>query len=68
MLQTWIDDSWLPSYPEDELGTLKGLILLTAILQENKQKVWPVMDYCELSEHMDAYTASAEVCAQELRV
>ena len=49
------------------LNSSKGLILLMAVLQKNKQKVRPVMDYRELNEHVDAYTASADVCAQKLR-
>ena len=43
------------------------LIPLMAILQENKQKVRPVMDYRELNEHVNAYTANAGVCAQTMR-
>ena len=38
-----------------------------AILQENKQKVRPVMDYRELNEHVNAYTENANVCAQTMR-
>ena len=36
-----------------------------AIVQENKQKVRPAMDYRELNEYVDAYTA--DVCAHKLR-
>ena len=35
--QAWIQIGWLIPYPEDELGPLRGLIPLIAILQENKQ-------------------------------
>ena len=56
-LQTLIDNGWLFPCPEDELGPLKGLILLMAVQQENKQKVRSVMDYHELNEHMNTYTA-----------
>ena len=38
-----------------------------AILQESKQKVRPVMDYRELNEHVNAYTANADMCAQTMR-
>ena len=38
-----------------------------AILQENKQKVRPVMDNRELNEHVNAYTANADVCSQTMR-
>ena len=36
-----------------------------AILQENKQKVCPVIDYHELNEHVNAYTDSADVSAHK---
>ena len=60
-------NGWLIPYPESELGPPKGLIPLMAILQENKQKVWPVMDYRELNEHVNTYTANADVCAQTMQ-
>ena len=43
-LQAWIQNGWLIPYAESELGPPKGLIPLMAILQENMQKVRPVMD------------------------
>ena len=61
-----INNGWLVPYPEDKLGPLKGLIPLMAILQENKTKVRPVMDYRELNHHVDAFTATADVCAVKL--
>lgn len=54
-------------YPEEELGPPKGLIPLMAVIQQNKEKVRPVLDYRELNEHVDAFTAHADVCAQKLR-
>ena len=33
-----------------------------AMLQKNKQKVHPVMDYQELNQYVDAHTANAEIC------
>ena len=66
-LQWWIDNGWLLPYPEDKLGPPKGLIFLMAVLQENKLKVQPVMDYHELNEHVDVYTGSANVCMQKLK-
>ena len=38
-----------------------------AILQESKEKVRPVMDYHELNEHVNAYTANADMWAQTMR-
>ena len=66
-LQAWIQNGWLIPYPESELGPPKGLIPLMAILQENKQMVRPVMDYRELNEHVNTYTANADVCAQTMQ-
>ena len=53
-LQAWIQNGWLIPYPENKLGPPKDLIPLMAILQENKQKIRPVMDYRELDEHVNA--------------
>ena len=36
------------------------------VVQEQKQKVRPVLDYRELNGFVDAFTANAEVCAQKL--
>ena len=66
-LQAWIQNGWLIPYPESKLGPPKGLIPLMAILQESKQKVRPVMDYRELNEHVNAYMANADMCAQTMR-
>ena len=38
-----------------------------AIVQHNKGKVLLVMDYRELNDHVEAYTARADVCSQKLR-
>ena len=65
-LHTWIDNGWLVPYPEDKLGPPKGLILLIAVMQLNKTKVRPVMDYRELNHHIDAFTANADVYAAKL--
>ena len=63
----WKLNGWLLPYPEEELGPLKGLITLMAVVQEQKQKVRPELDYRELNGFVDAFTANAEVCAQKLR-
>lgn len=61
-LQTWIKNGWLVPYPEKELGPPKCLIALMAVIQHNKQKVRPVLDYQELNEHVNPFTARADVC------
>ena len=45
----------------------RRLILPMAIVHHNTGKVRPVMDYHELNNHMEAYTAHADVCSQKLR-
>ena len=63
----WQQNGWLLSYSEEELDPPKGLIPLMAVMQEQKQKVRPVLDYQELNGFVDAFTANAEMCAQKLR-
>lgn len=66
-LQSWLDNGWLRSYPEDELGPPKCLIPLMAVIQESKQNVRPVLDYRELNGFVEPYTVNSEVCAHKLR-
>ena len=66
-LQNWIDNGWLVPYPEDKLGPPKGLIPLMAVIQQNKQKVRPVLDYRVLNDHVDLFTARADICTEKLR-
>ena len=66
-LQNWIDNGWLVPYPEDKLGPPKGLIPLMAVIQLNKQKVRPVLDYQELNDNIDPFTARADICTEKLR-
>lgn len=44
-LQWWIDDGWLLPYDEQAYGLGKGLILLRVVVQHNKNKVRPVMNF-----------------------
>lgn len=66
-LRKWIDDGWLVPYDDAKLGQPKGLIPLMAVVQQNKSKVRPVLDFRELNEFIDAYTAEADVCSDKLR-
>lgn len=66
-LQRWIKDGWLLPYDESKSGPAKGLVPLMVVVQCNKGKVRPVMDFRELNTHIDAYTADADVCADRLR-
>ena len=38
-----------------------------AVIQQNKQKVRPVFDYRELNDHVDPFTARADICTEKLR-
>ena len=66
-LEKWISEGWLQPYDEGKLGPAKGLIPLLAVVQVNKAKVRPVMDFRELNSHVDALSADADVCSQKLR-
>ena len=54
-------------YDDEKLGPAKGLIPPMAIVQQNKDKVRPVMDFRELNSHVDELTENADVCAGKIR-
>ena len=66
-LRAWIDAGWLIPYPHKKLGPPKGLIPLMAVVQQSKSKVRHVMDYRELNQYVDTFTADADVCASKLQ-
>ena len=66
-IDTWIKDGWLIPYPNQKLGPPRGLIPLMAIVQQSKLKIQPVMEYCELNQYIEAYTADVDVCVNKLR-
>ena len=66
-LDAWIKDGWLNPYPDQKLEPPRGLIPLTAIVQQNKSKVQPVMGNRELNQYIEAYTDDTDVCASKLR-
>ena len=66
-VERWIENGWLRSYDEGELGPPKALIPLMAVVQPNKDKVRPVMDFRELNSFVQAHTADADVCADKIR-
>lgn len=59
----WISQGWLKEYD----GEHDGVIPLMAVIQENKAKVRPVMDYGELNQYVSSHTADSEICNQKLR-
>ena len=66
-IEEWITNGWLEPCDDKKLGPAKGLIPLMAIVQQNKGKVRPVMDFRELNLHVEAFIASADVCADTIR-
>lgn len=66
-LRKWVEKGWLQVYDEKKMGPVKGLIPLLAVVQPNKNKVRPVMDFRELNSHVDALTGDADVCSERLR-
>ncbi|KRZ70050.1 hypothetical protein T08_11681, partial [Trichinella sp. T8] len=62
-LRKWIKDGWLVPYDESEQGPTKGLLPLMAVIQRNKKKVRPVMDFRELNSYIENHTADADVCS-----
>jgi transposase InsO family protein len=62
-VQEWISNGWLQPFQ----GDCDGLIPLMAVIQVNKAKVRPVMDYRELNQHVSSHTADGAVCGAKLR-
>lgn len=63
----WIRRGWLEIYDEERQGPAKGLIPMMAVIQSNKHKVRPVLDFRELNGHITAYTSNTDVCGDKLR-
>ncbi|MPC58730.1 uncharacterized protein LOC123504848 [Portunus trituberculatus] len=59
-------ERWIFHMTKLNMGPAKGLIPLMAVIQLNKKKVRPLMDFRELNTHICAYTADADVCADKL--
>ncbi|KAG0699585.1 hypothetical protein GWK47_002949 [Chionoecetes opilio] len=63
----WIKDGWLVPYSKVVHGPVRGTIPLMAVVQRNKKKVRPVMDFRELKSYLDVHTADVDVCAEKIR-
>lgn len=63
-IQRWITEGWLKPWT----GSVGGVLPLMAVIQKNKGKVRPVMDYRELNESVQCHTGEdAAVCDETLR-
>lgn len=63
VVESWIEKGWLQPYD----GPCDGIIPLLAVVQENKNKIRPVLDYRELNQFVSSHTAESEVCGEKLR-
>ena len=66
-IEGWIEKKWLQKYEAKKHGPIKGLVPLMAVVQRNKGKVRPVLDFRELNTFIEAFTANTEACADKLR-
>ena len=49
----WIEKGWLQPYDETRYGPPRACIPMMAVVQENKRKVRPVLDYRALNEFLE---------------
>ena len=62
----WIADGYLQLYNGGPRN-IKGIIPLMSVVQRNKNKVRPVLDYRELNTFACSYTGDAVVCVKNHR-
>jgi len=62
-VEQWITDGWLRPYE----GPYDGIVPLMAVVQRNKAKVRPVLDYREVNGFISSHTAESVVCHETLR-
>ena len=59
----WIERGWLRPFS----GEHDGIIPMLAVVQPNKDKVRPVMDFRELNDYVSSHTGQSVVCGEKLR-
>ena len=62
-ISSWIKEGWL----QEAVDYNGRVIPLMAVIQHNKQKVRPVLDFRELNEHLSVHSGSSVVCMDALR-
>ena len=62
-IQKWIENGWLKPYS----GDIKVTLPLMAVIQQNKDKVRPVLDYRRFNSFLSPHTAESDVCSDKLR-
>lgn len=66
-LNVWINNGWLVPHDKQQHGAPWGIVLPMAVRQNNGSKVFPILDYYKLKDHMTAFTADSNMCANYLR-
>jgi hypothetical protein len=62
-VEEWIREGWLQPYS----GDCKAVLPLMAVVQQNKNKVRPVLDYREVNQHVSSHTGESVVCGEKIR-
>lgn len=63
-VERWIEEGWLQEYNDAYCG---GLVPLMAVVQTNKDKIRPVLDFRELNSFVSSHTGQSQVCGEKLR-
>ena len=66
-IEGWIEKKWLQKHEAKKHGPIKGLVPLMAVVQRNKGKMRPVLDFRELNTFIETFTANTDACADKLR-
>lgn len=66
-IKQWVANGWLIPHSVAEHGPAKGTVPLMAVIQHNKGKVRPVLDFRKLNNYLTPYTADADVCINKIR-
>ena len=61
-MKEWIKQGWLKQFE----GMYNGIIPLMAVVQRNKSKVRPVMNYREPNQFVSSHTADGDVSSRKL--
>lgn len=62
-VESWVENGWLRPYD----GPFDGVVPLMAVVQRNKKKVRPVLDYREVNSFLSCHTAESAACNESLR-
>ena len=62
-IEEWIASGWLRPYS----GCCNGIVPLMAVVQDNKDKVQPVLDFRELNQFVSSHTGESVVCSDKIR-